>query len=116
MSIGEIVTVSVSGMVTLITGILLWILKSYIGDMKQYRTKREREEKAKDDLLLGLARCSLLENYYKCEAEGVYPLQTREVYGSLFSAYKECGGDGVIDQLAPKLQKMPTSLAGKEKS
>lgn len=110
MTTGEIITICVSGVVTLITGILLWILKSYMGDLKQYRKKREKEEKAKDDLLLGLARCSLLENYYKCEQAGVYPMQNREVYGSLFAAYKECGGNGVIDQLAPKLQKLPTSI------
>ena len=114
MSVGEIVSITVSGIVTLITGILLWILKSYIGDLKKYRKKREAEEKAKDDLLLGLARCSLLENYYKCEKDGVYPMQNREVYGGLFRAYKECGGNGVIDQLAPKLQKLPTTLYGRE--
>ena len=113
MSIGEIVAICVSGIITVITGVLLWIIKSYIGDLKQYRKKREKEEKAKDDLLLGLARCSLLENYYKCEKDGVYPMQNREVYGKLFEAYKECGGDGVIDQLAPKLQKLPTSLREK---
>ena len=114
MSIGEIVAVCVSAIVTIITGVLVFIIKSYIGDLKQYRKKREKEEKAKDELLLGLARCSLLENYYKCEREGVYSMQNREVYGKLFEAYKECGGDGVIDQLAPKLRKLPTSLPGKQ--
>ena len=109
MSTGEIICLSVSGVVTLITGILLWILKNYIIDLKKYRKKREAEEKAKDELLLGMARCSLLENYYKCEKEGAYPMQNREVYGSLFRAYKECGGNGVIDQLAPKLQSLPIS-------
>ncbi len=109
MTTGEIISIVVSGVVTLITGILLFILKSYIGDLKKYRRKRESEEKAKDELLLGLARCSLLENYYKCEKQGYYALKEREVYGSLFSAYKECGGNGVIDQLAPKLQTLPTS-------
>ena len=109
MSTGEIIAISVSGVVTIITGILLWVLKSYIVDLKQYRRKREREEKAKNDLLLGLTRCSLLENYYNCEKDGYYPLKNREVYGELFTAYRECGGDGVIDQLAPKLQQLPTS-------
>ena len=114
MTTGEIIAICVSGIVTVISGILLWIVKSYIGDLRQYRKKREKVEKAKDDLLLGLARCSLLENYYNCEKNGVYPMQNREVYGKLFEAYKECGGNGVIDQLAPKLQKLPTSLPRKQ--
>ena len=113
MSTSEVIAICVSGLATVVTSILLWILKSYITDLKQYRKKREKEEKAKDDLLLGLARCSLLENYYKCEAEGAYPMQNREVYGKLFEAYKECGGDGVIDQLAPKLQALPTTVPDK---
>ena len=106
----EIISICVSACVTIVTGIIVWVLKSYIADLKKYREKREVEEKAKDDLLLGLARCSLLENYYKCEKEGVYPMQNREVYGTLFKAYKTCGGNGVIDQLAIKLQALPTSL------
>ena len=110
MTTGEIICICFSGIVTLVAGVLLWILKNYIADLKKYRKKRETEEKAKDELLLGLARCSLLENYYKCEKDGVYPMQNREVYGSLFRAYKECGGNGVIDQLAPKLQRLPVSL------
>ena len=109
MGTGEIISITVSACVTIVTGIILWVLKSYIADLKKYREKRESEEKAKDELLLGLARCSLLENYYKCEKEGVYSLKDREVYGMLFKAYKTCGGDGVIDQLAPKLQALPTS-------
>ena len=36
-------------------------------------------------------------------------MEDREVYGKLFSAYREAGGDGIIDQLAPKLREMSTS-------
>ena len=110
MTTSEIISISISACVTIATGVILWVLKSYIADLKKYRAKREREEEAKDNLLLGLARCSLLENFYKCEENGVYPMQNREVYGALFRAYKTCGGNGVIDQLAPKLQAMPATL------
>lgn len=110
MSMAEVIALVAGGVMTLVTGVILFVLKGYIADLKKYREKREREEQAKDSLLLGLARCSLLENYYKCEQKGVYSLQDREVYGMLFQAYKTCGGDGVIDQLAPKLQALPTSL------
>ena len=110
MSIAEIIAVAAGGLMTVVTGVILFILKGYIADMKQYRIKREEEEKAKDDLLLGLARVSLMENYYKCEDKGYYSTSDREVYGALFKAYKTCGGDGVIDQLAPKLQALPTHI------
>ena len=110
MSTAEIIAIVVSAVVTVITGIVVFVLKGYISDMKRYRDEREKKEQAKDSLLLGLARVSLLENYYKCEKLGVYTTKDREVYGMLFDAYKTCGGDGVIDQLAPKIRNLPTSL------
>lgn len=109
MTTAEIIAIVVSAIVTVITGIVVFVLKGYITDIKKYRDERERKEQAKDDLLLGLARVSLIENYYKCEKQGYYSTTDREVYGKLFEAYKINGGDGVIDQLAPKLRALPTS-------
>lgn len=109
MTLGEIIAVIVSALVTIITGVVLFILKGYIADLKKYRTERELKETAKDDLVLGIARVMLLENYRNCEQKGYYSMEDREVYGKLFIAYRASGGDGIIDQLAPKLRDMPTS-------
>ena len=114
MTTGEVIAIAVSAVVTVITGIVVWVLKGYITDMKKYREEREKKEQAKDDLLLGMARVSLIENYYKCENKGYYSTAEREVFGKLFEAYKTCGGDGVIDQLAPKIQALPTHLPGRQ--
>lgn len=116
MSAAEIISVCVGGLMTIVTGVVLHVLKGYITDLKQYRAERdqreqERElkEKAKDDLILGLARVTLLETYQKCEQKGYYSLEDREVYGKLFDAYVLNGGDGVIDQIAPKIRALPTT-------
>ena len=50
----------------------------------------------------------LIENYNRCEEKGYYTTDEREVYGKLIEAYRINGGDGVMDQLAPKLRIMPT--------
>ena len=110
MTLGEIIAVIVSAFVTIITGVVLYILKGYIADLKKYRTERETKEAAKDDLVLGIARVMLLENYRNCEKKGFYSMEDREVYGKLFAAYREAGGDGIIDQLAPKLRDMATNI------
>ena len=109
MTLGEIIAVIISALVSIITGVVLFILKGYINDLKKYRTERENKEKAKDDLVLGIARVMLLENYRDCEKKGFYSMEDREVYGKLFSAYQISGGNGIIDQLAPKLREMATS-------
>ena len=110
MPIGEIVSVAVSAFVTIVTGIILFILKSNIADLKKYRNEREKKEEAKDELILGMARVMLIENYNRCEEKGFYTTDEREVYGKLFEAYRINGGDGVIDQLAPKLRNLPTKM------
>lgn len=110
MTTGEIIAIVVSALVTVITGVVLYVLKGYIADLKQYRTEREKKEQAKDDLVLGMARVMLMENYRKCENKGYYSMEDREVYGKLFEAYRASGGDGIIDQLAPKIRELPTHL------
>ena len=109
MTTGEIIAVIVSALVTIISGVVLYILKGYITDLKKYRNEREKKEKAKDELVLGIARVMLLENYHDCEKKGFYSMADREVYGKLFAAYKASDGNGIIDQLAPKLREMPTN-------
>ena len=108
MPIGEIVSVAVSAVVTIVTGVVLFVLKANISDLKKYRNEREKRELAKDELILGMARVMLIDNYNRCEEKGFYTTDEREVYGKLFDAYRINGGDGVIDQLAPKLRKLPT--------
>ena len=108
MPIGEIVSVAVSAIVTIVTGIILFVLKANISDLKKYRNEREKKESAKDELILGMARVMLIENYNRCEEKGYYTTDEREVYGKLFEAYRINGGNGVIDQLAPKLRNLPT--------
>ena len=108
MPVGEIISVAVSALVTVVTGIILFILKSNISDLKKYRNEREKKEEAKDELILGMARVMLIENYNRCEEKGYYTTDEREVYGKLFEAYRINGGDGVIDQLAPKIRNLPT--------
>ena len=110
MTLGEVIAVIVSGLVTIVSGVVLFCLKGYISDLKKYRNERETKEGAKDELVLGMARVMLLENYRDCEKKGFYSMEDREVYGKLFNAYRASGGDGIIDQLAPKLREMATSI------
>ena len=111
MTPGEIIAIVVSALVTVITGVVLFILKGYIADLKKYRSEREQKEAAKDELILGMARVMLLENFEKCEAKGYYSMSDKEVYGKLFRAYQASGGNGIIDDLGEKLRAMPTRPA-----
>ena len=108
MQVSEIISISVSALVTIVTGVILFILKSNITDLKKFTNEKKKKEEAKDELILGMARVMLIENYNRCEEKGFYTTEEREVYRKLFDAYRTNGGDGVIDQLAPKLRNLPT--------
>ena len=109
LSRGEFISLCAGGVMTIVTGIVLFIVKNYITEIRKLRVEREEKEKGKNDLLLGLTRVSLLETYKRCEQNGYYSLEDREVYGKLFSDYVLNGGNGVIAQLAPKIRMLPTS-------
>lgn len=77
-------------------------------DMKSYRKKREESELIKSDLNIGVARIMLLNAYKEAVDKGYYSIEERDVYHSLFEAYKAAGGDGVIDDVAEKIVTLPT--------
>ena len=108
MSVSEIISICVSAFATAVIGLIANSFKSYVREMRRERNALEKQEKAKDQLLLGMARVQLLEIYRKCEAQGYYSLEDREVYGKLFDAYRANNGNGVIEQLIPKLRALPT--------
>lgn len=73
-----------------------------------WRRQREEREAVKADLDLCMARIMLLDHYYRCVSHGFYSVEERDVYHQLFLAYKTAGGDGVIDEIAEKIVKLPT--------
>lgn len=78
-------------------------------DVKSYRRKREERDKIKSDLDIGVARILLLSNYEEACRKGFYSTAERDVYHSLYEAYKEAGGNGVMDDIAEKIVLLPTN-------
>ena len=85
-------------------------------DVKSYRRKREKKEEIKSELDIGVARILLLNNYEEACRKGYYSTAERDVYHSLYEAYKDAGGNGVIDDIAEKIVLLPTNPSSKQKS
>lgn len=85
-------------------------------DVKSYRRKREKREEIKSELDIGVARILLLNNYEEACRKGYYSTAERDVYHSLYEAYKDAGGNGVIDDVAEKIVLLPTNPSSKQKS
>lgn len=87
-------------------GFVFWKLRK-IDDKKDEKSEeKEQQEKAKqkrnkdkDDLLLGLARISLINKMQESLDRGFTTQADYEVISALYEPYKELGGNGVVEHL-----------------
>ena len=109
-----------------ISGFLAIVMKNINDDARTYRQSRsameeaqKKEEKVKqekEDLaLLAIMRTMLKDNADKCFEKGYYSVEEREIYSALYKAYKEYGGNGVIDEMGNRLRPLPYELSDDKK-
>lgn len=98
--------------------LLLWYIKRHLerfdGKREEARTEQAKAEReaierreAERVIILAMSRTMLLDNYEKCMGKGYYTLEEREVYRKLYEAYKMDGGNSIIDEIAPRIRKLP---------
>jgi hypothetical protein len=74
-------------------------------DRKREDARRERD--AERAIVLAIARTMLLDNFEQCVRKGYYTVEEREVYGKLYAAYTDDGGNGVIATVAERIRDFP---------
>ena len=109
----------VAGAVNIIAfPLLFWFIKRQLerfdGKRDDARTEQAEAERnaakqreAERVIILAMSRTMLLNNYEKCVDKGYYSLEEREVYHKLYEAYKDDGGNSVIDEIAPRIRRLP---------
>lgn len=117
---------SMQTVITLLVGIVVAAINTYIGikiknrdadlrkdkeeRVKQYEERLANEEKMRklsEESTVALVRVELRENYMECRKKGYYSMADREVFHPLFKIYKGLGGDGVVDQWRDELLRLP---------
>ncbi len=76
--------------------------------------KAVEQREAERVIILAMSRTMLLNNYEKCVNKGFYSVDERDVYSKLYEAYKDDGGNGVIDTIAEHIRKLPIEPPKKE--
>lgn len=98
--------------------LLLWFIKRYLErfDGKRDRARAEQAEnerriieqrEAERTIILAMSRSMLLNNYERCMDKGFYTVEEREVYHKLYVAYRDDGGNSVIEDIAPRIRALP---------
>ena len=98
--------------------LLLWFIKRQLerfdgkrdeARMEQAEAERRKVEQreAERSIVLAIARTMLLDNWEKCMDKGYYTVEEREVYHKLWVSYAQDGGNGVIEEIAPRIRALP---------
>jgi len=98
--------------------LLVWFIKRYLErfDVKRDRARAEQAEaeriaieqrEAERSIVLAIARTMLLNNWERCMDKGYYTVEEREVYHKLWVSYAQDGGNGVIEEIAPRIRALP---------
>lgn len=98
--------------------LLFWFIKRLLekfdGKRDDARTEQaEAERKAVEQreaeraIVLAIARTMLLTNWEKCMDKGYYTVEEREVYHKLWVSYAQDGGNGIIEEIAPRIRALP---------
>ena len=103
--------------------LLLWYIKRKLekfdgkrenARMEQAESERiaRQQREAERVIILAMSRTMLLDNYEKCMRKGCYTVEEREVYHKLYEAYKSDGGNSIIDEIAPRIRRLPLEPLG----
>ena len=117
------IQVAVAGIVELVMlPVMIFLIEKFVGKrLDKFDNKRDEaraaqaeaeskvieQREAERSIVLAMARTMLLDNYEKCVAKGFYSLEEREVYHNLYESYRADNGNGVIEELAPRIRKLP---------
>ena len=115
--------VAVAGVIELLAlPILIFVVKRVIGKrLDSFDEKREEARVAQADaerkaveqreaertIILAMSRTMLLNNWERCVEKGYYTIEEREVYHKLYEAYREDNGNGIIEEIAPRIRALP---------
>lgn len=69
--------------------------------------KAIEQREAERHIILAISRTMLLNNWEKCMEKGYYTIEEREVYHKLYEAYRDDSGNGIIEEIAPRIRALP---------
>ena len=98
--------------------LLVWFIKRYLerfdgkrdmarAEQAEAERKAVEQRDAERSIVLAIARTMLLNNWERCIDKGYYTVEEREVYHKLWVSYAQDGGNGIIEEIAPRIRALP---------
>lgn len=105
----------ISMVMTLISGVLLAVVKGLIDDNKRLKEKKRSEEeirnKAMQDGIMLLLRVQLIKIHdeYVRDGNGIIPTDAYNNFTEMFEAYTALGGNGMVTHMKETIDKLRLS-------
>ncbi len=103
----EIVPYLAAALSSLFSGILLYEWKQQRTQSKEEEASQEQKHEALVKGVEALLRDRLIFGMDDCIAKGCAPISTVEIMGSMYMAYHNLGGNGLVTELYKKFVALP---------
>ena len=101
----------ITGLVTIVTGVALYLLKDALKENKELRQQKSDAEKerskAMENGIVCILRKHLMDEHEAWTAKGFITPQALESGIAMYKAYKALGGNGMIDHMEEEIQNLP---------
>ena len=106
-----IITGIISILTSIIAGVALFVLKQKMNENKELKRQKEAAESAKDKAIengiVCILRKHLMDEHECWTARGYITPKALESGLLMYKAYKDLGGNGMIDHMEEEIQRLP---------
>lgn len=96
---------ALSIVMSVVSGVLLAIVKQLIDDNKKLKTDQQRKTQAMQDGMMLLLKIQLIEYHDKYMNEDSIPTYVYDNFDEMYKAYEELGGNGMVKHMKEAVDK-----------
>lgn len=90
-------------LVTVIAGILVWVLQTTISENKKLKREAEKRQTALEEGMVCMLRKHLMDEHEKWTTLKYITAKALENFLAMYKAYKALGGNGMIDHMEEEI-------------
>ena len=96
----------ISIMMSVVSGILLAVVKNLFDENKKMRDEKHNKERAMQDGMMCLLRIQLIEYHDKYMNSGDIPTYVYDNFDEMYKAYETLGGNGMVKHMKESIDKL----------
>ena len=96
----------ISIIMSVISGVLLAVIKGLIDDNKKLKEERQNKDQAMQDGMMLLLKVQLIEYHDKYMSTGDIPTYVYDNFDEMYKCYETLGGNGMVKHMKESIDKL----------